>query len=175
MIKIILILIGLAIAVILGLAASKPDTFRVVRRATIKAPPERVFSAINDFHQWPQWSPWEKLDPAMKRVHSGTASGAGAAYAWEGNKKVGAGSMEILESMPWSRIKIKLDFIRPFEGHNTADFTLEPEASNTVVTWAMQGPAPFISKLMQVFMSMDTMIGKDFEEGLDNLRRISEQ
>ncbi len=175
MIKIILILLGLAIVVILGLAAFKPDTFRVVRRATIKAPPEKVFSTINDFHQWPQWSPWEKLDPAMKHTHSGTASGVGAAYAWEGNKKVGAGSMEVLESMPWSRIKIKLDFIRPFAGHNITEFTLEPEANNTVVTWAMQGPAPFISKLMQVFMSMDTMIGKDFEEGLNNLGRVSEQ
>jgi uncharacterized protein YndB with AHSA1/START domain len=175
MIKIVLIALSVLIAAVLGLALTKPDTFRVVRSATIKAPPEKVFAVINDFHNWTSWSPWEKLDPAMKRTHSGAASGKGAIYEWEGNSKVGAGRMEILDTTAPSKIAIKLDFIKPFEGHNTAEYTLVPQGEMTNVTWAMYGPTPFISKLMQVFISFDKMIGKDFEEGLANLKAVAEK
>lgn len=124
---------------------------------------------INDFHRWTAWSPWEKLDPAMTRTYSGSPAGVGAVYEWAGSSKVGQGRMEILESSP-SRIKIKLDFVKPIEGHNIAEFTLEPQGSDTRVTWAMSGPSPFLSKLIGIFINMDTMIGKDFEQGLSNLR-----
>ncbi len=175
MLKISLIVIVVLIAAVLGLAATKPDRFRVERSATIKAPPEKVFALINDFHHWGQWSPWEKLDPAMKRTHSGAPSGKGAVYEWQGNSKVGAGRMEITEPTPPTKVLIKLDFIKPIEGHNMAEFTLRPQGDSTQLTWAMHGPTPFVSKLVQVFTSMDSLIGKDFETGLANLKAAAEK
>jgi len=175
MIKKIAIVIVLLIAGVLIFAATKPDTFRVQRSAGIKAPPEKVFAILNDFQKWGSWSPWEKKDPAMKRTWGAVTSGKGAKYAWEGNSDVGKGSMEIAESSPSSRLTIKLDFIEPFEGHNIVDFTLEPKGDATNVTWTMHGPMPFISKVISVFCNMDSMIGKDFEAGLANLKAVAEK
>lgn len=175
MFKKIALVIVVLIAAVLLYAATRPDSFSVQRSATIKAPPEKVFVLINDFHNWPAWSPWEKLDPAMQRTHSGAAAGKGAAYAWLGNNDVGEGRMEIVESEPSSKIGIKLDFIKPFESSNTALFTLQPQGDSTQVTWLMQGPAPYITKLMTVFVSMDAMIGKDFEAGLANMKATAEK
>ena len=175
MFKIIGIVIAVLIAGVLIFAATKPDSFRVERSAGIKAPPEKIFAILNDFQKWGSWSPWEKKDPAMKRTFGATTSGKGAQYAWEGNKDVGKGSMEITESSPSSRLTIKLDFIEPFEGHNIVDFTLEPKGVSTSVTWTMHGPMPFISKVISVFCSMDSMIGKDFEAGLTSLRAVAEK
>jgi uncharacterized protein YndB with AHSA1/START domain len=169
------VLLVIAVVVVLGLAAMKPDTFRVQRAMAIKAPPEKIFMLINDFREWGQWSPWEKKDPAMKRTFSGSPGGKGAAYAWEGNKNVGQGSMEIVESAPLSRIAIKLDFVKPFEAHNTVLFTLAPKGDATDVTWDMQGPTPFFGKVIHVFLDMDKMVGNDFETGLANLKAASEK
>jgi uncharacterized protein YndB with AHSA1/START domain len=174
-IAIIAIVLAVAIAIVLILAAMKPDTFSIRRGVTIKAPPEKIFSLINDFHQWGSWSPWENKDPAMKRSFSGSAAGKGAVYAWDGNKNVGSGRMEVLEASSPSKIVIKLDFFTPFEAHNTAEFTMLPQGDATSVDWVMHGPARFISKLMQVFMSFDKMIGKDFEAGLSNLKKLTEK
>ena len=173
-IAIIAVVLAIAIAAVLVLATTKPDKFRVQRGAIMKTPPERVFSLINDFHQWGTWSPWENKDPAMKRSFSGAESGRGAVYAWEGNNNVGSGRMEILDASTPSKIVIKLDFFKPFEGHNTAEFTMLPQGDATSVNWVMHGPAPFMSKVMQVFMNIDKMIGKDFEAGLANLKRLTE-
>jgi hypothetical protein len=170
--KIVLVIIVL-VAVVLIWAATKPDTFRVERSTTIKAPPEKIVALIDDFHQWGTWSPWEKLDPNMKRTHSGAARGKGAVYAWEGNSKAGAGRMEVLDSSP-SHVGIQLDFLKPFASHNTAEFILQPNGDSTNVTWVMQGPNAYIGKVMSVFMSMDKMIGKDFEAGLANLKARAE-
>jgi len=175
MLKTIAIVIAVLIAAVLLYATTKPDTFSVTRSASIKAPPEKIFAVINDFHRWPDWSPWEKLDPDMKRTQGGAASGKGAIYAWEGNSKAGAGRMEIIESTPASRVGIQLDFIKPFEGHNIAEFELAPQGDATNLTWTMHGPTPYISKLMQVFVSMDSLIGKDFEAGLANLKALAEK
>jgi hypothetical protein len=175
MFKTILIVIVVLIAAVLGFAATKPDTFSVQRSTSIKAPPEKIFAVVNDFHRWTDWSPWEKLDPAMKRTQSGAASGKGAIYEWDGNSKAGAGRMEIIESTPASKVGIQLDFIKPFEGHNIAEFALTPEGDATRVNWTMRGPTPFVSKVMQVFVSMDTLIGKDFEAGLANLKALTEK
>jgi uncharacterized protein YndB with AHSA1/START domain len=166
--------IALAVVIVLILAIRKPDAFRVQRVATIKAPAESIFSLINDFHRWASWSPWEKKDPAMKRTFGGAGSGKGAVYAWDGNKNVGSGRMEILDTSVPSKIVIKLDFFKPFEGHNTAEFTMLPQGGATNISWVMQGPVPFIGKLMHVFMNMDRMIGKDFEAGLANLKKLAE-
>ena len=170
-----IIVVLLAVAIIVVLAATKPDTFSVQRAIRIRAPAEKIFPLINDFHQWGGWSPWENRDPALKRTYEGAASGKGAVYAWEGNKNVGSGRMEIMENSPPSKIVIKLDFLKPFEAHNTAEFTMMPQSDATDLTWRMHGPAPFMSKLMQVFMSMDTMVGKDFEAGLANLKKLIEK
>jgi carbon monoxide dehydrogenase subunit G len=175
MFKKIVIVAVLAIAGVLVYAATKPDTFRVQRSASVKAPPEKIFALINDLHSWNVWSPYEKKDPAMKRTFSGAESGKGAVYEWDGNSDVGKGRMEILESSAPSRILIKLDFIQPMEAHNTAEFTMIAKADATEVTWAMDGPSPYIAKIMGVLFNMDQMIGKDFEAGLANLKANTEQ
>ncbi len=172
---IIAIVLAVAIAVVLVLAMTKPDSFSFQRSIAIKAPPESIFPVINDFHQWGSWSPYENKDPGMKRSYSGAPSGKGAVYGWEGDKNVGSGRMEIIESSPSSKIVIKLDFLKPFEAHNTAEFTMLPQGGATNVTWRMHGPALFMSKLMQVFINLDTMIGKDFEAGLANLKKLTEK
>ena len=175
MLKKILLVLLLAIVGVLIYAATKPDSFQVQRKATIAAPPEKVFALIDDFHRWSEWSPWEKLDPAMKRTFSGATSGPGAAYAWEGNSDVGKGRMEIVESSAPGKLSIKLDFVEPFASSNVAEFVLTPKDGGTEVTWTMRGPSPYISKLMDTFMSMDTMIGRDFETGLANMKAAAER
>jgi uncharacterized protein YndB with AHSA1/START domain len=177
----IIALLAIAIATVLILAAMKPNTLSVQRAIGVNAPPEKIFVLIEDFHRWASWSPYEAKDPAMKRSYSGAASGKGAVYGWEGNKNVGSGRMEILDASSPSKIVIKLDFFTPFEGHNTAEFTMLPRrdaakaaTNETAVTWAMHGPAPFMSKVMQVFINLDRMIGTDFEVGLANLKRLAE-
>ena len=175
MVKIIAVIVVVLIAALLIFAATKPDTFRIQRSAIIKAPPEKIFALINDLHIWGSWSPWENMDPAMKRTHSGAANGKGAVYEWEGNNKVGKGRMEITETSPPSRVTIKLDFIKPFEAHNIAEFTLDATGGSTNVTWAMHGPSPYMAKVMHVFFNMDSMVGKNFETGLTNLKTIAEK
>ncbi|HUL64960.1 MAG TPA: SRPBCC family protein [Burkholderiaceae bacterium] len=171
-------IVGIAVLVlivgVLVFAASKPDSFRVQRTASIKAPPEKVFALINDLKGWNTWSPYEKKDPAMKRTLSGAPTGKGAIYEWSGNKDVGRGRMEITDAAPPSKVLIKLDFIEPFEAHNTAEFDLLPRGDMTDVTWALYGPSPFIAKVMGLFFNMDTMIGRDFETGLANLKAVAE-
>lgn len=166
------------IVVVLLMAAMKPNSFAVSRSATIAAPPEKIAALITDFHQWPVWSPWEKLDPAMQRSFSGADKGVGAVYTWQGNKDVGRGRMEIVEAATPARTVVKLDFIEPFASSNVTTFTLAPAAGATpatAVTWSMSGPMPFISKLMTVFVSMDAMIGKDFDKGLAQLKAAAEK
>ncbi|TPI61940.1 SRPBCC family protein [Mesorhizobium sp. B3-1-7] len=171
----ILIILALIIAAVLVYAATRPNDFVVTRSASIKAPAETIFPLIDDFRRWPEWSPYEKLDPKMKRTLSGAESGKGAAYAWEGNSKAGKGRMEIVNSVPSSLVSLKLDFEKPFRANNTVDFSLSPSGEGTTVTWAMRGARPFVAKLMGLFMNFDTLIGKDFEAGLSNLRRLAER
>jgi hypothetical protein len=168
------VLFALAVGTVLGLALSKPDDFRVERKVLIKAPPDKIAPLIDDLHAWRGWSPCGTKDLAMTRTYSGAERGKGAVYQWSGNKHVGAGRMEIVDTSP-TRMVIKLDFIAPFEGHNVAEFALQPEAGATRVTWSMHGPAPLLSKVMQVFLNMDRMIGDDFAAGLASLKAIAER
>jgi uncharacterized protein YndB with AHSA1/START domain len=160
---------------VLGFAATRPPTFRIERSTSIKSPPEKIFPLINDFHNWGSWSPWEKLDPALKRTYTGAPNGKGSVYEWEGNKKVGKGRMEIAETAPPHRVVIKLDFLQPFEAHNVAEFAIDGAGGAANVTWAMHGPRPFMMKVMCLFFSMDKMVGKDFETGLANMKAAAEQ
>ncbi len=172
---IVVIIIAILLAAILGYAATRPDVFVVQRTTRIHAPPAKIFPFINDFHQWKTWSPYENKDPEMKRTFSGADSGKGAVYGWEGNGNVGTGRMEIADTSPPSRVTIQLDFMKPFEAHNIAEFTFIPDSDATKVTWSMKGPLPFIGKLMHMFINMDRMVGKDFEVGLANLKTVSER
>ena len=175
MLKKIAIGVVVLILIVLGLAAVQPDSFRVQRTIAIKAAPEKIQPLISDFHNWPAWSPWEKLDPAMKRTYSGAPKDQGAVYAWEGDDKVGAGRMEITGMAQPTKVDIKLDFLKPFESHCLTEFTLEPKGDLTTVTWTMSGPSNFMTKLMGLAVSMDKMIGKDFETGLANMKAVAEK
>jgi uncharacterized protein YndB with AHSA1/START domain len=174
MVNIILLLVVLIVA-LLAFAATRPDSFSVQRSIRINAPAEAVWPLLTDFHRWPEWSPWEKLDPAMQRTHSGSANGVGAVYEWNGNNKVGAGRMEITQATAHTQVSMKLDFLRPFKSSNVAEYALTSQGGATNVTWVMSGPATFITKLMGVFVSMDKMVGKDFEEGLAKMKTVAEK
>lgn len=166
-----IVLIAVAILVI---AALKPGHFRVQRSIEIHAAPGTIFALINDLHENSRWSPFEK-DPNMKKVHSGAPKGAGAAYDWDGNKQVGRGRIAITESVPTSKVVMKLDMFTPFEAHNTVEFTLHPaEGNKTTVTWAMFGPQPYLAKVMSTIINCDKMVGKQFEEGLGKMKAIAE-
>ncbi|MEX2123207.1 MAG: SRPBCC family protein [Woeseia sp.] len=170
------IVIALILLVVLfAYVATRPDTFRVQRMTVIDATPEKIFPLINDFRKFTSWSPYEQLDPAMKRTFSGKVSGKGAVYKWDGNRKAGEGRMEIAHTSPPFAVVIRLDFVRPFETHNIVEFALDAEGRSTKVTWAMRGSNPYIAKLMQLFFSMDRLVGKDFERGLANLKSIVEE
>ena len=175
MITAILIIIALAIAAVLALAATRPNSFRIERSTLVKTRPDAIFPLIEDFRQWQQWSPWEGIDPNLKRTYSGPAHGKGAVYAYEGNNKVGAGRMEILEATAPSRVLIKLDFIKPFKANNIAAFTLTPSTDGTTVNWAMSGPQPFLVKMMSLVFNMEKMVGPDFERGLAKMKTLAEQ
>ena len=168
------VVVVVAIAGILLYAATRPDSFRVQRVVLINAPSDKVFPLINDMKAWTVWSPYEKKDPAMKRTYGAVTAGKGATYAWEGNKEVGQGSMEIVESSP-RKIVLKLDFLKPFEAHNMGEFLLEPKGDSTSVTWAIYGPSPYMSKVVGTFMNIDDMIGRDFEKGLADLKAAAEK
>jgi len=175
MIKIALIALAVLIAGVLALAMTKPEIFRVERTASIKAPPERLFPLISDLKRWGAWSPYEKKDPAMKRSFGAVTAGKGAVYEWHGDKNVGKGRMEIVAAQAPASVVIKLDFLEPFEAHNTAQFTMAGKDGATEVTWAMYGRASFLSKLMGLFFNMDKMVGDDFEIGLAKLKSIAEK
>jgi uncharacterized protein YndB with AHSA1/START domain len=175
MLNTIAIIVAVLVVVILIYAATRPDTFRIARSTSIKAPPEKVFPLVSDLHNFNIWNPFAKKDLNAKGTYSGPESGVGSAYAWEGNKNVGKGSMEVAQLTPPSEVVYKLDFISPFEAHNTATFTLVPEGENTQVTWTMAGPQPFMAKLMGVFMDCEKMVGPDFETGLAALKALAEK
>ncbi|GAB3255460.1 SRPBCC family protein [Chitinimonas naiadis] len=175
MITTLVLVVVVVLVAILVAAASRPDTFRFERSIVISAPPEKAYELIADMRRWVEWSPWERLDPQLKRAHSGAPSGEGAIYEWDGNNKVGAGRMEILEAEPPVRLLIKLDFLRPFKANNMAEFLLQQQGGQTTLTWAMFGPSNFMSKLMGIFISMDKMLGKDFDAGLASLKFLAER
>jgi len=173
MLPILLALVIIAIVLDI-LLLGQPDEFKVVRSATIAAPPATVFEHVNDFHKWEAWSPWAKLDPACNNTYSGAAAGKDAGFAWDGNKKVGAGRMAITESQAAELIRINLEFLRPFKTNNTTEFTFRPQANQTLVAWTMTGKTNFVCKVFGLFMDGDKMMGKDFETGLASMKAIVE-
>jgi hypothetical protein len=170
------ILIGFAVVLVafLLIVAMQPSHFRVERTANITAPVPAIFDRVNDFHKWEAWSPWAKLDPAMKQTYEGAPAGTGAIYTWVGNKQVGEGRMTITESIPSDLIRLKLEFLKPFASTAHTEFMFKPEKDQTVVTWSMSGENNFISKAFCLFMNMDKMVGGDFEKGLANLKSLAE-
>lgn len=171
--KIFLALLAI-IAIFLVVVAMQPADFRIARSTTVAASPEAVFKQVNDFHNWDAWSPWAKLDPAMKKNFEGAPAGVGASYTWSGNDKVGAGRMTITDSKPSELVRMKLEFTQPFTATNTAEFTMKPEGKQTAVTWSMSGTNNFMAKAFGLLMNMDKMVGGDFEQGLAQLKSIAE-
>jgi hypothetical protein len=163
-----LIIVAAIVVVFLVVVALQPADFRIQRTALIAAPAQVVFAQVNDFRKWLAWSPWEKLDLALKRTYEGDM------YAWAGNKKVGEGRMTITESRPGELVKIKLEFFKPFAATNTAEFTFKPEGGGTAVTWSMIGRNNFMAKALSIFMSMEKMVGGQFEQGLAQMKSVVE-
>ena len=164
-----------ALIALLVYAATKPNTFRVQRSLRIAAPPQVIASHIDDFREWAAWSPYEKLDPAMQRTYSGPTKGVGAVYEWSGNRKAGAGRMEIVEAAEPARVRIDLRFLKPFKAQNETVFTIRPEGSGSHLTWTMTGRKTLVTKIMGIFKSMDAMVGPDFERGLASLKSTVER
>ncbi len=167
-----ILILALIIAALLIMGMTTSANFNVVREADFNAAPSAVFSQINDFHKWSAWSPWEKMDPNMVRTFSGADSGVGAKYSWVGNKKVGEGAMEITHSVPSTNLQLDLHFLKPFQADNVTEFTLTPNGKGTHFKWEMRGQTPFMLRVMKLFFNMDKIVGKDFENGLANLRTI---
>ncbi len=170
------LLIGLAVLVVVLVVviSTRPGAYRVERSTRIAAPPEVVFGLVDDFHAWPRWSPWERLDPSMRRVYGGPPAGVGATYAWSGNSKVGEGNMRITESRPGQKVGIRLEFLKPMAGVNQTEFTFRPEGPGTLVSWVMSGTNDFTGKALAMVADLDAMIGKDFEKGLSAMRSEAE-
>ena len=169
MFKKLLAVLLVALAGLAGFIASRPSGFRIARSRTLSAPPDVVYAHVSDFSKWPQWSPWEKLDPTMTRDIAGAPAGTGATYYWKGNSEVGEGRMTITDTVPAKSVTIRLEFLKPFEATNTTVFEFAPSGTGTNVTWTMSGHNNFVSKVFCVFMNMDKMVGGDFERGLSNL------
>ena len=170
-----LIIIAIVIIAFLVIASMRPSTFSLQRSINVNATPEKIFPHLNDFKNWGAWSPWEKMDPELKRSFSGSASGKGAHYSWIGNKKVGEGNMEITRSVPSSNIELDLNFLKPFKASNVTEFKITQNGNTSNVNWEMRGPLNLFMKIMHMFMNMDKMVGKDFEAGLANLKSIVER
>ena len=170
------ILVGftVAVAVFAIFVATRPSAYRVARTATMAAPPAAPFAEVNDFHRWAAWSPFAKMDPAMTQTYDGPAAGTGARYAWAGNGQVGEGRMTIVDSRPGDVVRIALEFLKPMPGTATAEFTFKPVGDQTAVTWSMAGESNFVAKAIGVFVSMDQMIGAEFEKGLADMKSIVE-
>jgi uncharacterized protein YndB with AHSA1/START domain len=170
------ILVGIVVVVgaFLAYVAMRPADLRVTRSIVIAAPPQAVFAHVNDFKKWQTWSPWEKIDPAMKRGYEGAPSGTGAVYTWAGNNEVGSGRMAITESKPGELIRVRLEFEKPFRATNQAEFAFKVDGDRTTVTWTLTGENNFISKAITLFMDMDRMIGGMYEKGLAQLKTLSE-
>ncbi len=172
--KVAIALIAVFVGVLIA-AALQPATFQIERRTSIRASDNQVFALINDFHQWANWSPWEKMDPKMTKTFTGAPAGQGSVYAWKGNDKVGEGRMTLVESRPNTYIKIKLEFFKPWTATNTAEFKLKPSGDDVSLSWSMTGQHNFVGKLFSLFMSMDKMVGKDFEKGLAGIKGLAEK
>ena len=153
---------------------AEPAVYVVERGTTIAAPPELVYDLIDDFRRWVEWSPWEGRDPTMQRTYGGPTSGAGATYSWKGNRKVGSGRMLMSEVDPPRRLEIAVEFLKPFKARNTTVFTLSPSGDATAVRWTMTGKKTLLTRIMEIFTSMDKMVGKDFEQGLSQLKTAAE-
>lgn len=171
----ILLLIVLAVAGVLGYAATLSDTFSVTRMAKIKATPEKIYPMIANLKTFNTWNPFVLQDPDLKLAYSGPESGKGATNTWTGSPHAGSGKLSIIDETPPNGIKMMLDMEKPLEAHNTVTFTLKSEADGTLVTWDMSGTRPYVGKVMDVVFNMDHMVGSQFETGLASLKTLAEK
>lgn len=174
MVRRVLIGFGALVALLLLVVAVQPTEFRVARRTVIGAPPSAVFSEVNDFRRWAAWNPWATIDPGMTQTYEGAAAGVGAVHTWAGNHEVGAGRMTLTESRPNELIRVRLEFLRPFAATSLAEFAFEPVGDRTAVTWSLAGRNDFVAKAIHLVVSMDRMIGGQFEVGLARMEAVAE-
>jgi uncharacterized protein YndB with AHSA1/START domain len=174
MLKKLLLAVGVVLVAFALFIATRPASYRVSRSKAIAAPPLSVYPLVADFHQWEKWSPWAKLDPAMKTTHAGPAAAVGSSYAWSGNDKVGEGKMTIVEAKPGERLRLRLEFLKPFASTSSTEFSFVPKAGGTETSWTMEGHNDFLGKAFSLFVDMDKMIGSDFEKGLSQLKSVAE-
>ena len=167
--------VAVPVVAVLAAASRKPDAFTIRRSLTIQAPPERLYALVEDFRAWAGWSPFERMDPGMTKTYGGEATGLGATYAWSGNNQAGSGHMTITAAEPARKLVIALTFTKPFQASNVATFSFEPAAAGTTVSWTMEGKRPLMGKVVGLFMDMDAMIGRQFDEGLAGMRAIAER
>jgi hypothetical protein len=170
--------IGIALVAVFGvllvLVALQSPQFTIERSLPMTAPAAAIFPLLNDFHRWQRWSPWDGLDPAMKRTYQGTA-GPGASYAWESqHKKVGAGRMTVTAEQVNAWVEVKLEFLAPFPATNEVRISIAPAEGGSRVTWKMTGRKNFAAKAFHLMMNMDKLIGRDFEKGLGALKALAE-
>ena len=179
MLKWILGAVAVVIVAFVVVVALQPTDFRIERSATVRAPAAAVHAQVNDFQNWRAWSPWEKIDPALKRSYEGPKAGTGASYAWQGNSDVGEGRMTIVESKPGELVMIKLEFIKPFAATNNTEFRFKQAGAgadaSTAVTWTMSGQNNFLARAMCMFVDMDKMVGAQFEQGLAQMKAVAEK
>jgi len=171
----VLVLVLMAIWLLVIIIVRRPEAFAITRSTTIAATSEAIFPHVNSLRSWEAWSPWEKLDPNARTTYSGAESGVGSVMNWNGNKKIGAGQMTIIESKPVELVRLRLEFYRPMKAVNTAEFTFKPEGAGTLVTWTMNGKNNFMGKVFHMVMDIDKMVGKDFEKGLASLKGVVEK
>ncbi|HYV66579.1 MAG TPA: SRPBCC family protein [Myxococcales bacterium] len=174
MLKKLLVAVVIVVTIFAVFVATRPASYRVSRSAAIAAPPLSIYPLVADFHQWDKWSPWAKLDPAMKTAYAGPVAAPGSSYSWSGNDKVGEGKMTIVEAKPGERLRLRLEFLKPFASTSATEFSFSPKAGGTETSWTMEGHNDFLGKAFGVFMDMDKMIGNDFEKGLKQLKAVAE-
>jgi len=173
MLKKVLLVVVALVVLLLAVIATRPSEFKVERSAVVAAPPAVAWAQVADFGRWPPWSPWAKLDPAMKTTIGGSAGAPGHSYEWSGNKQVGKGKMTVTAARPGERVDIDLQFLEPWEARNLTTFSFAPDGAGTRVTWTMSGKSGFVMKAMTLFMDMDKMVGGDFEKGLAGLQQVA--
>lgn len=174
MIKKVLLGLVAVIVIFLAVAAMQPADFRISRSATIAAPPSALFEQINDLHKFQDWNPWAKIDPNAKMTYTGPPSGVGSAYSWAGNGEVGEGTMTITESRPGELVRARMEFNKPMQATNIAEFTFKPEGDKTLMTWSMSGSNGLVAKAFGLLVNCDKMVGSQFEKGLATLKSMTE-
>lgn len=148
-------------------------SYQLSRSVMIGADPALIHGLVNDLREWQAWSPWEGLDDDLERTYSGADRGVGCYYEWSGNRRAGRGSMKIVGSSP-ERIDVTTTFLKPFESTSDVVFRIVAADGGAQVTWEMSGEQTGLMSVLGRVVSMDRLVGKDFDKGLARLKAVAE-